>query len=98
MTFDDRTQTAFHRTAINHTTRRIVDYVDSLLTKFVEVGREPWSSGYGRKLMFLVSWVRIPAQYTLTYSDSSYLLEWMGGQSGAYISWPVASPVLPMVI
>ena len=24
-------------------------------------GREPWSSGYGRRLMFLRSWVRILA-------------------------------------
>ena len=27
-------------------------------------GREPWSSGYGRRLMFQRSWVRIPAPYT----------------------------------
>ena len=26
--------------------------------------REPWSSGYGKRLMFLMSWVRIPAPYT----------------------------------
>ena len=26
--------------------------------------REPWSSGYGRRLMFWRSWVRIPAPYT----------------------------------
>ena len=25
------------------------------------IGREPWSSGYGRRLTFLRSWVRIPA-------------------------------------
>ena len=28
------------------------------------VGREPWSSGYGRRLMFQRLWVRIPALYT----------------------------------
>ena len=27
-------------------------------------GREPWSSGYGKRLTFLWSWVRIPAPYT----------------------------------
>ena len=27
-------------------------------------GWEPWSSGYGRRLMFRRSWVRIPAAYT----------------------------------
>ena len=27
-------------------------------------GREPWSSGYGRRLTFLRSWVRIPVPYT----------------------------------
>ena len=27
-------------------------------------GREPWSSGYGRRLMLLRSWVRIPVPYT----------------------------------
>ena len=28
------------------------------------LGREPWSSGYGRRLTFRRSWVRIPAPYT----------------------------------
>ena len=28
------------------------------------IGREPWSSGYGWPLMFVRSWVQIPAQYT----------------------------------
>ena len=28
------------------------------------LGREPWSSGYGRRLMFERLWVRIPAPYT----------------------------------
>ena len=28
------------------------------------LGREPWSSGYMRRLMFLQSWVRIPVLYT----------------------------------
>ena len=27
-------------------------------------GREPWSSGFGRRLMFPRSWVQIPALYT----------------------------------
>ena len=27
-------------------------------------GREPWSSGNGRRLMILRSWVRIPVPYT----------------------------------
>ena len=27
-------------------------------------GREPWSSGYGRRLMFRRSWVQIPALFT----------------------------------
>ena len=30
----------------------------------VSVGREPWSSGYGWRLMFERSWVRILAPYT----------------------------------
>ena len=30
----------------------------------VHFGREPWSSGYGWRLMFERSWVRIPALYT----------------------------------
>ena len=28
------------------------------------VGREPWSSGYGKRLKFQRSWVRFPALYT----------------------------------
>ena len=32
--------------------------------RFVRLGREPWSSGYGRRLMYRRSWVRIPAPYT----------------------------------
>ena len=32
--------------------------------KYFKVGREPWSSGYGKRLTFQRSWVRIPAQYT----------------------------------
>ena len=27
-------------------------------------GQEPWSSGYGKRLTFQRSWVRIPAPYT----------------------------------
>ena len=30
----------------------------------INIGREPWSSGYGRGLIFWRSWVRIPAPYT----------------------------------
>ena len=30
----------------------------------VRLGREPWSSGYGKRLMFQMLWVRILAQYT----------------------------------
>ena len=29
-----------------------------------KLGWEPWSSGYGKRLMFQRSWVRIPALYT----------------------------------
>ena len=32
--------------------------------KMQKKGREPWSSGYGRRLMFVRSWVQIPALYT----------------------------------
>ena len=31
---------------------------------FVTIGREPWSSDYGRRLTFWRSWVRIPVPYT----------------------------------
>ena len=30
---------------------------------FDKVGREPWSGGYGRRVMFQRSWVQIPALY-----------------------------------
>ena len=48
------------------------DHLSSQVTKtgavFVlyqrNVGREPWSSGYGRRLTFQRSWVRIPAPDT----------------------------------
>ena len=30
--------------------------------KMLILGQEPWSSGYGRRLMFRRLWVRIPAQ------------------------------------
>ena len=32
--------------------------------KLLIAGREPWSSGYGKRLTFLRLWVRIPALYT----------------------------------
>ena len=35
-----------------------------LLVKITNVGREPWSSGYGRRLMFQRSWVQILAPNT----------------------------------
>ena len=35
-----------------------------LRQRFHGLGQEPWSSGYGRRLMFKRSWVQIPAQYT----------------------------------
>ena len=30
----------------------------------MNIGQDPWSSGYGRKLMFQRLWVQIPTQYT----------------------------------
>ena len=38
-----------------------------------EIGRTPWSSGYGRRLMSRRSWVRIPAPYT-GWTFFSYIL------------------------
>ena len=38
--------------------------VANLINTLWTLGREPWSSGYGRRLMFRRSWVRIPALYT----------------------------------
>ena len=38
-------------------------------------GREPWSSGYGRRLMFQRSWVWIPAPYTGWIFFHIYLLK-----------------------
>ena len=35
-----------------------------LFKQFLNNGREPWSSGYGRRLMIQSSWVQIPAPYT----------------------------------
>ena len=37
---------------------------DNVKGKNINLGLEPWSSGYGRRLMFWRSWVRIPAPYT----------------------------------
>ena len=49
---------------------RNVDFI-ALLVKDGKVnnnnmmnGREPWSNGYGRRLVFRRSWVRNPAPYT----------------------------------
>ena len=50
------TQNAFERDTL----------ITSLTTskKIFWYGREPWSSDYGRQLMFKRPWVRIPATYT----------------------------------
>ena len=54
-------------------TERLTYHFDALdLTKLVYIlfiqqlkqGREPWSSGYGRRLTFLRLWVGIPVPYT----------------------------------
>ena len=37
---------------------------DTIPRQTLKVGREPWSSGYGSRLIFQRSWVRIPALYT----------------------------------
>ena len=39
------------------------------MTKNVNSGREPWSSGYGKRLTFRRSWVQIP------YSNSIITLQ-----------------------
>ena len=39
-------------------------YWKVILTNKCILGREPWSSGYGRRLMFQRLWVRIPAPFT----------------------------------
>ena len=39
-------------------------YLNLLKGKHAPLGREPWSSGYGRRLTFQRSWVRIPALHT----------------------------------
>ena len=36
---------------------------EEIWRKYLPLGREPWSSGYGRRLMFWRSWVQIPAPY-----------------------------------
>ena len=38
--------------------------ISSSPLKIKKGGREPWSIGYGRRLMFWRSWVRIPAPFT----------------------------------
>ena len=35
-----------------------------ILSNNEAIGREPWSSGYGKRLMFRTSWVRFLALYT----------------------------------
>ena len=39
-------------------------YGDKPQTKIILQGREPWSSGYGKRLTFQRSWVRFPVLYT----------------------------------
>ena len=40
-----------------------LDFTAKVQANFIG-GREPWSSGYGRRLMFQRLWVQIPALYT----------------------------------
>ena len=44
--------------------------------QYTGFGREPWSSGYGRQLIFKRSWVGITAPYTgLTFFTLTSLLQ-----------------------
>ena len=40
------------------------DYIRITIEKYKDNGQEPWSSGYGRRLMLQRSWVWILAPYT----------------------------------
>ena len=44
--------------------KKSVAYIKHKLLKYLIYGHEPWSSGYGMRLMFWRSWVWIPAPYT----------------------------------
>ena len=53
--------------------KRSRTFVQSCKT-IVLVKRLPWSSGYGRRVMFRRPWVRIPAQYSIWTFFHIYLL------------------------
>ena len=60
--------------------------VHHLLSKNIFYRRVPWSSGYGRRLMFHRSWVRIPAPYTgWTFIKTKQILH------GGLPDWTVGS-------
>ena len=44
-------------------------YLNMQRTTIGPYGWEPWSSGYGKRFMFWRSWVRVPAPYTLSFSN-----------------------------
>ena len=48
---------------------------ESVPTNKFALGQEPWSRGFGRRLMFQRSWVRIPAPYTGWTFFHIYLFE-----------------------
>ena len=43
---------------------RKMTFASKVQNNLFSLGREPWSSGYGRRLMIWSSWFRIPATYT----------------------------------
>ena len=43
---------------------RKMTFAAKVQNNLFSLGREPWSSGYGRRLMIWSSWFRIPATYT----------------------------------
>ena len=45
-------------------TENLVESFEAALATIRKLRGEPWSSGYGWRLMFKRSWVRIPAPYT----------------------------------
>ena len=50
------------------------EYKQALREKGI-IKKEPWSSGYGKRLSFQRSWIRIPAPYTGWTFFHIYLLE-----------------------
>ena len=54
---------------------KCANIVSSLSNKHFPLRQEPWSSGYGRRLMFQRSWVQIPAPYTGWTFFHIYLLQ-----------------------